>query len=242
MPDPLTSRNGPRPRLAAAGRRARDRLDGRAARALLSRGGRSCCVPVRLRPRASSWIAVFQMVDLDGRAAAEAAGRRLPSAPRPRATDSGAMLAHAMAHFAAHLQSATTRPPSTRTRRSSAARRCRSRRQRGDPRAARTALEPPRIRSELPNAKRRALRRRRSGALHYSRVAGDSPSGTAGLDWALIHRPAPGGRGAAGARRDRRGPARWGVGPAAGGAARDARPHRRGVAARPRRARITCAR
>ena len=40
-------------------------------------------------------------------------------------------------------------------------------------------------------------------ALHYSRLAGDSPSGHAGLDWALILGPRPADEGAADARRNR---------------------------------------
>ena len=68
-------------------------------------------------------------------------------------------------------------------------------------------------------------------ALRYQRLAGYSRSDTE-LEWCADHRPAAGRRGDADDGRARRLAAPGLPGPPAGGAARDARPLRRGVAAR----------
>ena len=88
-------------RLAAAGRRASDRLDDRAALALLSRAV-DLLRPLRL-DLALELEAVWHMVDVDGRAAAEAAEA---IAERAEATSdrSGAMLARATGPLCTRLR------------------------------------------------------------------------------------------------------------------------------------------
>ena len=187
-------------RLATAGRRARDRLDDRAARALFSRAV-ELLRPVRL-DLALELESVFLMVDVDGRAAAEAADAVAERA-EAASDDSGAMLAHAMALFVRIYggdHSATIADPQEICRAALPLEEAR-----GDPR--RLAL----LWSLLAYAANFRMQSDEhvvaaERALHYSRVAGDSPSFTAGLDMGAHSRPASGGRGAAVAGRDRRGP------------------------------------
>ena len=146
-------------RLASAGRRASDRLDGRAASALLSRAV-ELLSPLRF-DLALELEAAWHMVDFAGSAAAERADAVAQRA-EAASDDSGAMLAHAMAPLRAHLW----RRPLGHHRAAGGAL-PRGAAARGGARrtpAARTALEPPGLCSELPNAKRRACGRRRAGA------------------------------------------------------------------------------
>ena len=146
-------------RLAAAGRRASDRLDDRAALALLSRAV-ELLRPLRL-DLALELEAAWHMVDVDGRAAAEAADAVAERAEA--ASDrSGAMLARATALFRTRLR---RRPCGQR--RGAGGALPRGAAARGGARrssAARAALAPARLLRELPNAERRARRSRRAGA------------------------------------------------------------------------------
>ena len=172
-------------RLTAAGRRASDRLDGRAALALLSRAV-ELLRPVRL-DLALELECVFQMVDVGARAAAEAADAVAERAGA--ASDrSGAMLARAMAQFLRIYSgdhSATIAEPQELCREALPLEE-----ERGDPRrlALLWSLLAYAANFRMQNDEHFVAAER---ALHYSRVAGDSPSGTAGLDWALILGPRP---------------------------------------------------
>ena len=173
-------------RLAAAGRRASDRLDYRTAHALLSRA-----VEV-LRPHrldlALELEAAWRMIDVDGRAAADEAD---VVAMRAEATSdhSGAMLARATAALFVRVY--------------------------GGDRTASLAEQEWLCRAALPLEEERGDSRRLAllwrvlaysanyrmqnnehaeaaeRELHYSRLAGDSPSDTAGFDLALILGPRP---------------------------------------------------
>ncbi len=172
-------------RLAAAGRRASDRLDYRAALALLSRAV-DLLGPLRLDLALELEVA-WHMVDVDGRAAAEAAEA---IAERAEATGdrSGAMLARATALFVRIYGgdgAASIAEPEGL---------CRAalplEEERGDPRRAGLLW------SVLAYCANFRMQNDEYAAaaeqqLHYARLAGDSPSGTAGLDWALILGPRP---------------------------------------------------
>ena len=131
--------------------------------------------------------AAWHMVDFDGRAAAEAADAVAERAEA--ASDrSGAMLARAMALFVRIYggdHSATIAEPEEL---------CRAalplEEERGDPRrlALLWSLLAYAANFRMQNDEHFVAAER---ALHYSRLAGDSPSGTAGLDWALILGPRP---------------------------------------------------
>ena len=172
-------------RLASAGRRARDRLDDRAARALLFRAV-ELLLPVRL-DLALELESVFLMVDVDGGAAAEAADAVAERA-EAASDDSGAMLARAMALFVRIYggdHSATIADPQELCRAALPLEEAR-----GDPRrlALLWSLLAYAANFRMQNDEHVVAAER---ALHYSRVAGDSPSFTAGLDWALILGPRP---------------------------------------------------
>jgi class 3 adenylate cyclase/tetratricopeptide (TPR) repeat protein len=172
-------------RLAAAGRRASDRLDDRAALALLSRAV-DLLRPLRL-DLALELEAAWYMVEVDGRAAAEAAEA---IAERAEATSdrSGAMLARATGRFARVYGgdgSASIAEPEEL---------CRAalplEEERGDPRRARLLW---RVLAFCANFRMQNDEHAEAAEqeLHYARLAGDSPSDTAGLDWALILGPRP---------------------------------------------------
>ena len=172
-------------RLATAGRHARDRLDDRAARALLSRAV-ELLRPVRL-DLALELESVFLMVDVDGRAAAVAADAVAERAAAA-SDDSGAMLAHAMATLVRIYvgdHSATVADPQEICRAALPLEEAR-----GDPRrlALLWSLLAYTANFRMQNDEHFVAAER---ALHYSRVGGDSPSSTAGLDWALILGPRP---------------------------------------------------
>jgi class 3 adenylate cyclase len=172
-------------RLAAAGRRASDRLDDRAALALLSRAV-DLLRPLRL-DLALELEAAWYMVEVDGRAAAEAAEA---IAERAEATSdrSGAMLARATGRFVRVYGgdgSASIAEPEEL---------CRAalplEEERGDPRRARLLW---RVLAFCANFRMQNDEHAEAAEqeLHYARLAGDSPSDTAGLDWALILGPRP---------------------------------------------------
>ena len=172
-------------RLAAAGRRASDRLDYRAALALLSRAV-DLLRPLRLDLALELEVA-WHMVDVDGRAAAEAAEA---IAERAEATSdrSGAMLARATALFVRVYGgdgAASIAEPEEL---------CRAalplEEERGDPRRAGLLW---RVLAYCANFRMQNDEHAEAAEqeLHYARLAGDSPSDTAGLDWALILGPRP---------------------------------------------------
>jgi len=184
QPDPNLAENAAE-RLASAGRRASDRLDDRAAVALLSRAV-ELRRPLRLDV-ALELEAAWHMVDFGGRAASETADAVVRRAEA--ASDrSGAMLARAMAAFLRlyggdqsvtitelkHLCLATL-PLEEEL---------------GSPRrlALLWSVVAYAANFQMQNAEHVVAAER---ALHYSRIAGDSPAGTAGLDWALILGPRP---------------------------------------------------
>ncbi len=172
-------------RLAAAGRRASDRLDYRAALALLSRAV-DLLGPLRLDLALELEVA-WHMVDVDGRAAAEAAEA---IAERAEATSdrSGAMLARATGLFVRAYGgdgSASIAEPEEL---------CRAalplEEERGDPRRTRLLW---RVLACCANFRMQNDEHAEAAEqeLRYARLAGDSPSDTAGLDWALILGPRP---------------------------------------------------
>jgi class 3 adenylate cyclase/tetratricopeptide (TPR) repeat protein len=172
-------------RLATAGRRASERLDGRAAAALLSRAA-EILRPLRL-DLTLELEAAWAMSDVDIRAATYAADA---VAARAEATNdrSGAMLARAMALFlriwSGDLSATVAEQQEL----------CRAalplEEERGDPRrlALLWSLLAYAANARMQNAEHVEAAER---ALHYFRLSGDSLSGTAGLDWALILGPRP---------------------------------------------------
>ncbi len=114
---------------------------------------------------------------------------RLPERAEAASDRSGAMLARAMAALPAPLR----RRPVGHHRGAGAAlpRGAAARGGARRPAAARTALEPPRAMPRTSECKTTEHFVAAERALHYSRLAGDSPSDTAGLDWALILGPRP---------------------------------------------------
>ena len=225
QPDPELAERAAE-RLAAAGRRASDRLDERAAFALLSRAV-ELRRPLRL-DLALELEAAWHMVDFGGRAASETAdavARRADAA----SDRSGAMLARAMAAFLRLYggdHSVTTAEQEEL---------CRAalplEEELGDPRrlALLWSLLGYAANFQMQNAEH--CRRRRAGAPLFP-ARGGLPVGHGGARLGAHPRPAPGGRGAAGAGRDVRRHASGKHRPRASGRARDARPYRRGVAAR----------
>ena len=213
-------------RLAAAGRRAKDRLAGQAALALLTRAV-ELLRPHRLELALELDVA-WATAEVDGRAAAQAADT---VAERAEAAGdrSGAMLARAMAlclrAISGELGSSDEQEAL-----------CRAalpfEEERADPR--RLAL----LWSLIAYSAHFRMRNDESvaafeRALRYFRLAGDSPSsGAEERDWALILSPRPADEGLR--ILDELAPGRPpGDGDlGTGGAARDARPFRRGVAAR----------
>ena len=184
QPDPELAERAAE-RLAAAGRRASDRLDERAAFALLSRAV-ELRRPLRL-DLALELEAAWHMVDFVGRAASEAAdavARRAEAA----SDRSGAMLARAMAAF---LRLYGGDPSVTIAELEQL---CRAtlplEEELGDPRrlALLWSLLGYAANFQMQSAEHFVAAER---ALQYSRLAGDSPSDTAGLDWALILGPRP---------------------------------------------------
>ena len=172
-------------RLAAAGRRASDRLDYGGALALLSRAV-ELLRPLRLDV-ALELEAAWHMVDVDGRAAAEAAEA---VAERADATSdrSGAMLARATGLFVRAYGgdgSASIAEPEEL---------CRAalplEEERGDPRRLMLLW---RVLAYCANFRMQNDEHAEAAEqeLHYARLAGDSPSGTAWLDFALILGPRP---------------------------------------------------
>ena len=172
-------------RLATAGRRASDRLDYRAALALLSRAV-ELQRPLHLDLALELEVA-WNMIDVDGRAAAEAADAVAERADAAR-DRSGAMLARATALF---VRSYGGDPAASEV---DAEQICRTalplEEERGDPR--RLALVW-RVLAYCANFRMQNDEHAEAAEreLHYSRLAGDSPTGTAGLDWALILGPRP---------------------------------------------------
>ena len=172
-------------RLAAAGRRAGDRLDYRAALALLSRAVQ-LLHPIRL-DLALELEAAWYMLTVDGRAAAEAAeavaGRAEGASDR-----SGAMLARATALllrvYGGDRAAGIAEPEEL----------CRAalplEEERGDPRRIRLLW---RLLASCANGRMQNDEAAEAAEqeLRYARLAGDSPSDTAGLDLALILGPRP---------------------------------------------------
>jgi tetratricopeptide (TPR) repeat protein len=172
-------------RLAAAGRRASDRLDYRAARALLSRAV-DLLRPLRL-DLALELEAALHMVDVDGRAAAEAA-EGIAERAEDTSDRSGAMLARATGLFARVYGgdgAASIAEPEEL---------CRAalplEEERGDPRRVRLLW---RVLAYCANFRMQNDEHAEAAEqeLHYARLAGDSPSDTAGPDLALILGPRP---------------------------------------------------
>ena len=213
-------------RLAAAGRRASDRLDYRAALALLT-GRSSSCARTGSTSRSSSRRPGAWRISMGARRAETA--ERSPNAPRRRATAPGrCSLARWPSSCATLRRRRRPRPTSWRQL-------CRAalplEEERGDPRRLALLWE---LLASAANFRMQndehveAAARRRSA----TPASPATRPRTRGLDWALILGPRPADE----AMRvldelaDRRPPGAHG--PRAGGAARDARPHRRGVAAR----------
>jgi tetratricopeptide (TPR) repeat protein len=172
-------------RLAAAGRRASDRLDDRAALALLSRAV-DLLRPLRLDLALELEVA-WHMVDVDGRAAAEAA-EVIAERAEAAGDRSGVMLARATAHFLRIYggdDAASIAEPEEL---------CRAalplEEERGDPRRIRLLW---RVLAYCANFRMQNDEHTAAAEqeLHYARLAGDSPSDMAGLDWALILGPRP---------------------------------------------------
>jgi len=172
-------------RLAAAGRRAGDRLDYQAAHALLSRAV-ELLRPIRL-DLALELEAAWYMLAMDGRAAAEAAvavaGRAEAASDR-----SGAMLARATALYLRVYsgdRAADVAEPEEL---------CRAalplEEERGDPRRVRLLW---RLLASCANGRMQNDEAAEAAEqeLRYARLAGDSPSDTTGLDLALILGPRP---------------------------------------------------
>jgi class 3 adenylate cyclase/tetratricopeptide (TPR) repeat protein len=167
-------------RLAAAGRRAKDRLDGRAALALLNRAVEL------LRPHRLELVleleAAWATAEVDGRAAAQAADSVAEQA-EAEGDRSGAMLARAMALFqrviSGELGSSDEQEALCRAA-------LPGEEERADPRrlALLWTLMALAAQSRMRNGESVASFER---ALRYSRLAGDSASSLAlELDWALI--------------------------------------------------------
>jgi class 3 adenylate cyclase/tetratricopeptide (TPR) repeat protein len=172
-------------RLAAAGRRASDRLDYRAALALLSRAV-DLLRPLRLDLALELEVA-WHMVDVDGRAAAEAA-EVIAERAEAAGDRSGVMLARATALFLRIYggdDAASIAEPEEL---------CRAalplEEERGDPRRVGLLWS---VLAYCANFRMQNDEHAEAAEqqLHYARLAGDSPSGTAGLDWALILGPRP---------------------------------------------------
>ena len=172
-------------RLASAGRRASDRLDGRAASALLSRAV-ELLSPLRF-DLALELEAAWHMVDFAGSAAAERADAVAQRA-EAASDDSGAMLAHAMALFVRIYGGDRSATIAQQEELCHAALPLEE--ERGEPRrlALLWSLLAYAANFRMQSAEHVVAAER---ALHYSRLAGDSPSGTAGLDFALILGPRP---------------------------------------------------
>jgi len=172
-------------RLAAAGRRASDRLDYRGALALLSRAV-ELLRPLRLDVALELEVA-WHMVEVDGRAAAEAA-EVIAERAGAAGDRSGAMLARAtwlfVRVFGGDGSVSIAEPEEL----------CRSvlplEEERGDPRRIRLLW---RVLGYCANARMQNDEHAEAAEqeLHYAWLAGDSPSDTAGLDWALILGPRP---------------------------------------------------
>jgi len=172
-------------RLAAAGRRASDRLDYRAAHALLWRAV-ELLRPIRL-DLALELEATWHMVDVEGRAAAQAAEAIVE---RAEATGdrSGAMLARATALYIRVYGGdgavGIAEPEEL----------CRAalplEEERGDPRRIRLLW---RVLAYCANARMQNDEHAEAAEqeLHYARLAGDTLSDTAALDYALILGPRP---------------------------------------------------
>jgi class 3 adenylate cyclase/tetratricopeptide (TPR) repeat protein len=178
-PDPVLSERASE-RLATAGHRALDRLDGRAALALLTRAV-ELVRPHRLELALELEVA-WVTVDVDGHTAAEIADA---AAERAEATDdhSGAMLARAMAQVLRVVSGdaeATHAPEEL----------CRAalpvEEERADPRRLALLWWVMALGAQyrMRNGESVAAHER---ALHYFRLAGDSPSvGAQERDWALV--------------------------------------------------------
>ena len=161
---------------------------------------------------------------------------RLPSAPSPRATDSGAMLARAMALFVRVYGGDHSAGLADQEELCRAALPLEE--ERGDPRrlALLWSLLAYSANFRMQNDEHFVAAER---ALHYSRVAGDSPSDTAGLDLALILGPRPADEALRALDEIDAGCPPGAIGSRAGDTARDARPQTRHGSS-PRRGRITC--
>ena len=172
-------------RLAAAGRRASDRLDYRAALALLSRAV-DLLRPLRLDLALELEVA-WHMVDVDGRAAAEAA-EVIAERAEAAGDRSGAMLARAAALFL-HIYGGDDAVSIAEPEQL-----CRAalplEEERGDPRRIRLLW---RLLAYCANGRMQNDEDAEAAEqeLHYARLAGDTPSDTTGLDWALILGPRP---------------------------------------------------
>ena len=172
-------------RLAAAGRRASDRLDYRGALALLSRAV-DLLRPLRLDLALELQVA-WLTVDVDGRAAAEAA-EVIAERAEAAGDRSGAMLARATALllgiYGGDDAADIAKPEEL----------CRAalplEEERGDPRRVGLLWS---VLAYCANFRQQNDEHAEAAEqeLHYARLAGDSPSGTAGLDWALILGPRP---------------------------------------------------
>ena len=211
-------------RLATAGRRAVDRQDYRAGAALLARAAalvRPHRIDVALELE-SAWA----HSTIDVRAAAETA-EAVTERAEAAGDHSGAMLARAMALY---LRRLAGEPDAT----DELIALCRAalplEEERGDPRRLALLWELLAAAADFHMQHDDAVEASLQ-ALRYQRLAGYSRSDTE-LEWALILGPRPAGRSDADDRRARRLAAPRLPGPPAGGAARDARPLRRGVAAR----------
>ena len=203
-------------RLAAAGRRAQDRLDGRATLALLTRAV-ELLRPLRL-DLALELEAAWASSEVDGRAAAQAADT---IAERAEAADdrSGAMLARALA---LSLRAWSGDLSSTDEQEALCRAALPFEEERADPRRLSLLWELLAIAANFQMQKRQLLRRLRAGS-RYRRLAGDSPSDTR-LDWSLILGSRPADEGLRMLDELAAGRSPGCRGPRAGGAARDARP------------------
>ena len=220
-----------RTRRAAARRRrqARERPPGRrAALALLTRAA-ELLRPIRLDLALELELA-WVIADVDCPRRAQRQRTRSPSVPRPRATaparcsrtrwPCSCAMHGGEAH---HERRAGGALPGSAPLRGGARR----------PQAARAALVRHRACRATSGCGKRSAVAALERALRYFRLAGDSPRPA---HWTSTGRsiigPRPADEATADARRARRRPASRSRGPRPGGAARDARPHRRGVAAR----------
>ena len=183
QPDPALAERAAL-RLAAAGRRAVDRLDVRAALALLTRAV-ELLRPHPARPHARARGRMGARVDVDARAAAQAA-EAVAERAEAAGDRSGAMLGRALALF---LRTYSGELVATDEQEELCRAALPFEEERGDPTPARAALGVARPCRELPDAERRLRRRLRAGSPlppPRRRLPLDTP-----IEWALILGPRP---------------------------------------------------